>query len=80
MHRLTLSCHLTQVKQSFLHSSLLFGKMTEMTEKRSRVLTGWLVGSQVFEMDAFDDLHRETSCCGVVHQAHEDLWCGRLTD
>lgn len=45
-----------------------------------RVLTGWLVGSQVFEMDAFDDLHRETSCCGVVHQAHEDLWGGSLAD
>lgn len=48
--------------------------------KRFRVLTGWLVGSQVFEMDAFDDLHREASRCGVVHQAHEDLWRGSLTD
>lgn len=31
-------------------------------------------------MNAFDDLHRESSCCSVVHQADEDLWCGALTD
>lgn len=31
-------------------------------------------------MDAFDDLHRETPGCGVVHQAHKDLRCGGLTD
>lgn len=31
-------------------------------------------------MNAFDDLHRESSRCGVVHQADEDLWCGALTD
>lgn len=48
--------------------------------KPFRILTGWLVGGQVFEMDAFDDLHGEAPCRGVVHQAHEDLRCGGLTD
>lgn len=31
-------------------------------------------------MNAFDDLHRESSRRGVVHQADEDLRCGALTD
>lgn len=56
-------------------------RLSRRNEKNSfRVLTGWLIGSQVFEMNAFDDLHRESSRCSVVHQADEDLWCGALTD
>lgn len=31
-------------------------------------------------MNAFDDLHRESSRGSVVHQADEELWCGALTD
>lgn len=50
------------------------------TSKPFRVLTGWLVGCQVFEVDAFDDFHREASGGGVVHQAHKDLWRGSLAD
>lgn len=76
--QLVLPCPICHRSKHCLHSSLLVGKMTRI--KCFRVLTGWLVGSQVFEMDAFDDLHRQTSCGGVVHQADKDLWCGCLTD
>lgn len=54
--------------------------LVEMESKPFRVLTGWLIGSQVLEMNAFDDLHGESSRCSVVHQADEDLWCGALAD
>lgn len=65
------------IKQfTVLFSIQILGPQT----KRFRILTGWLVGSQVFEMDAFDDLHRQTTCCGIVNQAHEDLWRGSLTN
>lgn len=55
-------------------------KKRKSPSKPFRVLTGWLVGCQVFEVDAFDDFHREASGGGVVHQAHKDLWRGSLTD
>lgn len=54
----------------------------ELNKKKKpfRVLTGWLIGSQVFEVEAFDDLHGEASRGGVVHQPHEDLRGGGLAD
>lgn len=42
------------------------------------VLTGWLVGSQIFEVTAFDDLHWETARGSIVDEPYQDLWCGAL--
>lgn len=79
MHRLKLSFSIW-VWETY-QIVLQFTALSTTTQlKRFRVLTGWLVGSQVFEMDAFDDLHRQTSCCRIVYQPHKNLWCGSLTD
>lgn len=76
MHRVNLSSSALAFETLKVFSC----SFSNWTTKRFRVLTGWFVSSQVFEVDAFDDFHRETSCCGVVNQAHEDLRCGSLTD
>lgn len=80
MHRLNLSFSIL-ASETYHQIVLQFTALSTATQiKRFRVLTGWLVGSQVFEMDAFDDLHRQTSCCGIVYQAHQDLWRGSLAN
>lgn len=42
-------------------------------------LTGRFICRQVFKVASFDDLHRESSCSGVVHKAQQDLWSWSLT-
>ena len=50
----------------------------QLTRNRFRVLTGWLIGSQILEVAAFDDLHGETASGGIVNETYQDLWRGAL--